>query len=85
MTTEVVEFILQAHAGNDEWSDVGTSDNFDTLMSLVNNWMPNTHGISVKGIDGWAWIKRNDLRIIMVVTTTRVCHMPDNLGSAGVE
>jgi len=85
MTTEVVEFILQAHAGNGEWREVRTADDFDTLMRVVKHWQPKTHGISVEGIDGWAWVKQNDLRIIMVVTTTHEFYMPANLGSAGVE
>ena len=84
-TTEVVEFILQAHVGNYKWSDVETSNDFGYLMRVINEWQPNTFGTSVKGISGWAWVKQNDLRIIMVATTTHVCHMPANLGQAGVE
>jgi len=85
MTPEVVEFKLQAHVGNDEWTTVGTADNFDELYERVVWWMPNTTGVSVKDIEGWAWVKRDDLRIVMIVTVTHVCHMPAVLGCAGVE
>ena len=83
--TEVVEFILQAHEGNNKWREVATTNNFEELMCVIVRWKPNQFGISTRGIGGWAWVKQNDLRIIKVVTTTHVCYMPPVLGQAGVD